>query len=487
MSLSPTLSPEKLSEVNANATITSVPEMLQHVQPIADINSRLLRAIAHVSKNDRSFPYYKCLATIASTSAMRIIGYLEEEHTLETYTRRRLQQAGGNQTSEAIQTIMQELLQTIDMSDDELVEPARLYYFALSSAAPWWPSKEREALLFPLLKSSAFLFGVKEPFRAFRNRFIGDEKPEREASGGGVFNMLMNWLPEEKVNELESLLPCVAEMSRQTQLRWTSSTCYSDFLFRRREFFVEYTDVFANLEYVKEFCNAVRVGTEPDVPGSVWFRPFFDVVLVEEVIKKLASCGRAMQWTEGRVGKADLKEDIQTATSYLFNMYSVAGLFSRILSQRKASLGEAYLQACRENVVHLVIDLDGRYVEQSKKLRSGRRGKGTWDGYVKHKIVLTQEMLAFISNAVTQMEGAGDAYCNYHSKKLDGTSSYNLLVGDILSGLYMKAMHPSCTIKQKYELLQTVIKDTNLHPDIEAVVRAFSDVLQDQVERQRSG
>jgi len=246
--------------------------------------------------------------------------------------------------------------------------------------------------------------------------------------------------------------------------------------------------VFVNLDYLNEFCNAIALGADPVFPENVWFRPFFGIELVEEVIKKLASCGGATQWTKCWVGgKTDLKEDIQTATSYLFNMYSVAGLFSRILSQRKASLGEAYLQACRENVVHLVIDLDGRYVEQSKKLRSGRRGKGTWDGYVKHKIVLTQEMLAFISNAVTQMEGAGDAYCNYHSKKLDGTSSYNLLVGDILSGLYMKAMHPSCTIKQKYELLQTVIKDTNLHPDIEAVVRAFSDVLQDQVERQRSG
>jgi hypothetical protein len=448
---------------------------------IVDNNARLIRAIVaadsanHTKMLQESAEIdYQYIAQKSSEAAMIMVAFSKEEFvTLDVVFERR-GRSSDSQAREAIQTIMRELIQSNLLSDDELVQPAMMYYWCLAHISLSWSAKDCEDLLFPVLPVH------EDPFLTFRHCVMGDR---REKSSNGLFGNLFSSFVDkifDSDKDLAALLPSILEMASQCDARTGSTSHYNNFVNTYRTMLIQDIGIFMSLPHLTKFCDALDIGIikaiDLDIDigeikfsqtSNFFFQRLWNDELTKAMIADLATCKHARYWIENRPGKVDLEFEIQCGTYYLMTMYAVAGFFSD-----EKEISDSYLQACNSNCRHIMVYLLRKYTTRIHKFkpRSSHRGKASnWYQYFCHWKTLTRQILEYISNSVI-VEGTDEFVYEEYSTMEDGQSSWIILVEDVLSQL----RHHIPEEVQK-DLMRKTFGEIDLHPNLEETVKVWMD------------
>lgn len=448
---------------------------------IVSANSELLQAVKAAASSTENAPLamsYSYFAKEASQTAMLLISALPE-FSLAAFWDRGGKKVDDNQSKEAIQAIMKELLEVDPMPNDDLTYPARTYYMALARVAQSWPnSEDQENLLFPVssgLTSSRF---YEDPYATFRN-CVMDEKTSDNKSPG-FLNRVLTWMDDDD-GELSMLLPCVLEMGSQSDAR-TGSSHRSDFVDDYREFLVKDLDLVMDLSVLISFCNALELENQlaslPMVSDTDFQFFLWDIELAKAAIEKLASCQHASRWAEAKVTtREDLDGDaIQMLTGYLISMYTVAGAFSRIVDKEGNSLTQSYLDACHANSRYIVSFVAHKGTTRPKINSGTRRGRrersSTFDEYMNHLSFVAMEILQYISKVMNGDDGDFRSITAHYGME-DGRLQQSLLVVDVLSAFHDQL--PRLTVERQEVTIRNIIKDVDLHPVLLETASAWVD------------
>lgn len=451
---------------------------------IVNTTVRLLHAVKAVTAaplissegDDLASTWYKPIAIQASMAAMRMVAELPEFSVQALWKNGK---ALDNKAREAVQTIMKELIQTNLLSDDQLVEPAMSYYFALAQLSTSCSTIDYKSLLFPV--SYRALLPQADPFKTFQKCVL-----EGKRDLGFMQSALVPLIGDigDYDDELTMLLPSIIEMTRQIDQR-NGGTYYTAFLDKYQKFFISGSsgkpDLFLDPQFMDHLCDVLMVHKDlplDELEAWVWFRDLWDIKLSNALIQRLASC-QDLYSLFYREDDITYDSILSGSAMALINMYRSVDSFSRMSDEAGNSLGEAYLEACRANVRRFISYWQPsnrefrserellRFIisywqpsNEEQGMAGSRRKRESRSEREMLRFTLTKDTLGAISSIVED--------CGW-------SPPISLLVADFLSAAFFQ-QSKDLPYEGLDKLLGKLLVDSDsLCPEIEAMVKAIID------------